>query len=74
VNVTVLAKFVPSPTGTPQLGPDNLLVRAVTRVANEQVVRAELRRSGGVRNELGEDRDVHGRMLPSGREGRYPTR
>jgi electron transfer flavoprotein beta subunit len=27
VNVTVLAKFVPNPTGTPQLGPDNLLVR-----------------------------------------------
>ena len=27
MNVTVLAKFVPNPTGTPQLGPDNLLVR-----------------------------------------------
>jgi electron transfer flavoprotein beta subunit len=27
VNVTVLTKFVPNPTGTPQLGPDNLLVR-----------------------------------------------
>jgi electron transfer flavoprotein beta subunit len=27
VNVTVLAKFVPNPTGTPQLGADNLLVR-----------------------------------------------
>ena len=27
MNVTVLAKFVPNPTGTPQLGADNLLVR-----------------------------------------------
>jgi len=27
VNVSVLAKFVPNPTGTPQLGPDNLLIR-----------------------------------------------
>jgi electron transfer flavoprotein beta subunit len=27
VNITVLAKFVPNPTGTPQLGADNLLVR-----------------------------------------------
>ena len=27
MNVTVLAKFVPNPTGTPQLGPDSLLVR-----------------------------------------------
>src|SRR4051812_21443105 len=27
MNVTVLAKFVPNPTGTPSLGPDNLLVR-----------------------------------------------
>jgi len=27
MNITVLAKFVPNPTGTPELGPDNLLVR-----------------------------------------------
>jgi electron transfer flavoprotein beta subunit len=27
MNVTVLAKFVPNPTGTPTLGPDNLLIR-----------------------------------------------
>ena len=27
MNVTVLAKFVPNPTGTPALGPDNLLIR-----------------------------------------------
>jgi len=27
MNVTVLAKFVPNPTGTPSLGPDNLLIR-----------------------------------------------
>ena len=27
MNVSVLAKFVPNPTGTPQLGPDNLLIR-----------------------------------------------
>jgi electron transfer flavoprotein beta subunit len=27
VNVTVLTKFVPNPTGTPQLGPDHRLVR-----------------------------------------------
>jgi len=27
VNVVVLAKYVPNPTGTPELGPDNLLVR-----------------------------------------------
>ena len=27
MNVTVLAKFVPNPQGTPTLGPDNLLVR-----------------------------------------------
>jgi electron transfer flavoprotein beta subunit len=28
VNVVALVKYVPSPQGTPQLGPDNLLVRA----------------------------------------------
>jgi electron transfer flavoprotein beta subunit len=28
MNVTVCAKFVPNPTGTPELGPDNLLNRA----------------------------------------------
>ena len=28
VNVAVLVKYVPSPQGTPQLGPDNLLVRS----------------------------------------------
>jgi electron transfer flavoprotein beta subunit len=28
MNVTVLAKFVPNPTGTPELGPDNLLIRS----------------------------------------------
>lgn len=27
MNITVLAKFVPNPTGTPQLGADNLLIR-----------------------------------------------
>jgi electron transfer flavoprotein beta subunit len=27
VNVVVLAKYVPNPTGTPELGPDNLLIR-----------------------------------------------
>jgi len=27
MNITVLAKFVPNPTGTPELGPDNLLIR-----------------------------------------------
>jgi electron transfer flavoprotein beta subunit len=27
MNVTVLTKFVPNPTGTPSLGPDNLLIR-----------------------------------------------
>src|SRR4051812_29967965 len=27
MNVTVLAKFVPNPTGTPAPGPDNLLIR-----------------------------------------------
>jgi electron transfer flavoprotein beta subunit len=27
MNITVCAKFVPNPTGTPELGPDNLLVR-----------------------------------------------
>ena len=27
MNVVVLAKYVPNPTGTPELGPDNLLVR-----------------------------------------------
>lgn len=27
MNITVLAKFVPNPTGIPDLGPDNLLVR-----------------------------------------------
>jgi electron transfer flavoprotein beta subunit len=27
MNITVLAKYVPNPTGTPELGPDNLLVR-----------------------------------------------
>jgi electron transfer flavoprotein beta subunit len=27
MNVTVLAKFVPNPTGTPELGPDHLLIR-----------------------------------------------
>ena len=27
MNITVLVKFVPNPTGTPELGPDNLLVR-----------------------------------------------
>ena len=27
MNVIVLAKYVPNPTGTPELGPDNLLVR-----------------------------------------------
>lgn len=28
MNVTVLVKFVPNPTGTPELGPDNLLIRS----------------------------------------------
>jgi electron transfer flavoprotein beta subunit len=27
MNITVCAKFVPNPTGTPDLGPDNLLIR-----------------------------------------------
>jgi electron transfer flavoprotein beta subunit len=27
MNITVLAKYVPNPTGTPELGPDHLLVR-----------------------------------------------
>ncbi len=27
MNITVCAKFVPNPTGTPELGPDNLLNR-----------------------------------------------
>ena len=27
MNITVLVKYVPNPTGTPELGPDNLLVR-----------------------------------------------
>lgn len=27
MNITVCAKFVPNPTGTPELGPDNLLIR-----------------------------------------------
>ena len=27
MNVVVLAKYVPNPTGTPELGPDNLLIR-----------------------------------------------
>ena len=27
MNITVLAKYVPNPTGTPELGPDNLLIR-----------------------------------------------
>jgi electron transfer flavoprotein beta subunit len=27
LNVVVLAKYVPNPTGTPELGPDNLLIR-----------------------------------------------
>jgi hypothetical protein len=28
VNIVVLVKYVPNPQGTPQLGPDNLLVRS----------------------------------------------
>jgi electron transfer flavoprotein beta subunit len=28
MNITVCAKFVPNPTGTPELGPDNLLIRS----------------------------------------------
>ena len=28
MNITVCAKFVPNPTGTPELGPDNRLIRS----------------------------------------------
>ena len=57
MNVVVLAKYVPNPTGTPELGPDNLLVREGVEGSldpgDEPAIEAALRELESVSGELG---------------------
>jgi len=56
VNIVVLVKYVPNPQGTPQLGPDNLLVRSGVEGAldpgDEYAVEAALQIAGATEGEV----------------------